>query len=117
MTSLQPEQGRFFLEALALPWVRNEHPLTKRVIEAVPAGKGEYRPDPVSRTAFELAWHIASAENRFLDAVASGEFNFTATRPDWIISTADVGKWYAETFEANVKRLERLSDGELTRIV
>ena|SRR2546422_3722665 len=74
MSSLESTQARFFLEQIALPWFKNEHPLTKRVIEAVPLDKGDYRPDPISRTAFELAWHIAAAENRFLDAVAAGEF-------------------------------------------
>ena len=98
---MQPEQAAFFLNSVALPWLKNEHPLTKRVIEAVPVDKGGYRPNEVSRTAFDLAWHIASAENRFLDAVASGEFNFSGTKPDSIQNSADVAKWYAETFEMN----------------
>src|SRR6185295_2327045 len=106
MPAPTPEQARFFLENLALPWLKNEHPLTKRVIEAIPVDKGDYRPDQISRTAFDLAWHIASAENRFLDAVASGEFNFGGTMPQSIRNSADISKWYSENFEANFKRLE-----------
>jgi uncharacterized damage-inducible protein DinB len=117
MTPLQPDQARFYLESVALPWIRNEHPLTTRIIQAIPVDKGDYRPDAISRTAFELAWHIASAENRFLDAVASGEFNFSSTRPDWIQNSADVAKWYAETFDANIKRLETSSNEQLVKIV
>jgi uncharacterized damage-inducible protein DinB len=117
MAALQLEQARFYLEGVALPWMKNEHPLTKRVIEAIPVDKGDYRPDAISRTAFELAWHIASAENRFLDAVAAGEFNFSSTRPESIQNSADVAKWYAENFEANVKRLEKLSNEQLVKIV
>ena len=114
---MQPEQAAFFLNSVALPWLKNEHPLTKRVIEAVPVDKGGYLPNEVSRTAFDLAWHIASAENRFLDAVASGEFNFSGTKPDSIQNSADVAKWYAETFEMNFNRLTKLSSGQLVKII
>jgi len=76
MSSYQPQQARFFLESIALPWINDEHLVTKRVIESVPVDKGDYRPDPISRTAFELAWHIAAAENRFLEAVVNAQFNF-----------------------------------------
>jgi len=117
MSTLQPSQARFFLEGIALVSFKAEHPLTKRMIEAIPLDKGDYRPDPVSRTAFELAWHIASAENRFLDAVASGQFDFSGTKPDWVRNSADVGKWYAENFETNIRRLEKLSDDQLLKIV
>ena len=117
MSAPTPEQARFFLENLALPWLKNEQPITKRVIEAVPVDKGDYRPDHISRTAFELAWHVAVAENRFLDAVASGEFRYDQTRPDWVCNSADLSKWYTENFEANVKRLEKLTDEQLLKIV
>ena len=117
MSSYQPQQARFFLESIALPWINDEHLVTKRVIEAVPVDKGDYRPDPISRTAFELAWHIAAAENRFLEAVVNAQFNFDGTRPESIRNSADVAKWYAENFEANVKRLEQLTDEQLLKVV
>lgn len=117
MTSPKPEDARFFLENIALPWLKNEHPLTRKVIEAIPLDKGDYRPDQISRTAFEMAWHITSAENRFLDGVASGEFNYNATRPEWIGNSADVSKWYSDNFDANVKRLEKLSDEQLIKVI
>jgi uncharacterized damage-inducible protein DinB len=116
MPSLQPAQARLFFD-IAVPWLKQEQPLTKRIIEAIPLDKGDYRPDPISRTAFELAWHIASAENRFLDAVASGEFNFSGTKPESIRNSADVAGWYTKNFEANVRRLEELSDEQLVKIV
>ena len=117
MPALEHSQARFFLEQVALPWFSHEHPLTKKVIESIPLDKGDYRPDPISRTAFELAWHIVMAENRFLDAVASGEFDYSGTRPEWVRNSADVAKWYAEKFQSNIQRLEKLSDEQLVRIV
>jgi uncharacterized damage-inducible protein DinB len=70
---------------MALPALKNEHRVTRKIIEAVPADQGDYRPDAVSKSALELAWHIASAENFFLDGVAAGEFNYRGgSRPDSI---------------------------------
>ncbi len=115
---MQPEQATFLLHAVALPWLKVEHPLTRKVIEAVPLDKGDYRPNSNSRPAFELAWHIASAENRFLDGVASGEFNYGgSTPPETVRNSADVAKWYAETFERNVGRLEKMSQDQLVKII
>jgi uncharacterized damage-inducible protein DinB len=117
MTLSTAEQARFYLESVALPWLKHEHPVTKRVIEAIPLDKGAYTPDGISRTAFELAWHIAAAENRFIEAVIAGKFDFSGGRPDWIRNSADIAKWYAETFEANFKQLEKLNDDQLTQLV
>jgi len=50
---------------------------TKRVIEAIPLDKGEYRPEPVAKSALELAWHIVAAENRFLSGICMGKLDFT----------------------------------------
>ena len=51
---LTPDQAKFVLGA-ALPTLKNEHQTTKRVIEAIPLDKGDYRPDAVSKTALEVA--------------------------------------------------------------
>jgi len=115
---IQPEQALFLLHAIALPQLKAEHPLTKRVIEAVPLDRGDYRPNDVSRSALDLAWHIAAAENRFLDGVAAGEFNLAGgARPDSIRNSADVARWYADSFAANVARLEKLSGDQLVKII
>jgi len=66
MPTMQPEQATFFLQVVGLPALQNEHPVTKRVIEAIPLDKGDYRPEPVAKSALELAWHIVAAEQRFL---------------------------------------------------
>src|ERR1039457_1769868 len=82
MQPLQPEQATFLLQ-MALPALKNEHRVTRKIIEAVPAEQGDYRPDGVSKSALELAWHLASAENFFMDGVAAGQFNYVGgSRPD-----------------------------------
>jgi len=84
MQNLQPEQGTLLLQ-LALPVLKNEHKTTRRVIEAIPLDKGDYRPEPLAKTALELAWHIAAAEQRFLAGVAAGAFDFNPIhRPETV---------------------------------
>ena|SRR5579863_6151764 len=122
MRTFQPEQATFLLQSVLLPAVKNEHALTKRVIEAIPpeatAEKGDYRPDSCAKSALELAWHIATAEHRFHDAVASGEFNLTPSpRPENVRNSADIAKWYAESFEKDFERLTKLSGEQLSKMV
>ena len=73
---LTPDQAKFVL-ALALPTLKSEHQTTKRVIEAIPLDKGDYRPDAVSKTALELAWHIVASEKRFFSGIPVGAFDFS----------------------------------------
>lgn len=117
MLNLQPEQAHFLLQ-VTLPALKNEHRITKKILEAIPADRGDYRPEPNSKTAFELAWHIASAENMFLDVPSSGEFNFANNkRPESILTSGDVVQWYTENFEKNFERLTQLSPEQLLKII
>jgi uncharacterized damage-inducible protein DinB len=117
MQPLQPEQATFLLQ-MTLPSLKNEHRVTRKIIEAVPAEQGHYRPDAVSMSALDLAWHIASAENFFMDGVAAGEFHSAGGgRPETIRNAADVAAWYGEAFQANFDRLTKLSSEQLLKIV
>ncbi len=118
MQPLQPDQAEFLLQGTYLPGLKNEHHLTQKVIEAIPLDKGDYRPDEISKSALELAWHIAATEMRFMDAVASGAFDLSPNpRPDSIRNSADLGRWYADNFEARFEALTKLSREQLLKIV
>jgi uncharacterized damage-inducible protein DinB len=118
MRLLQSEQATFLLQSIALPALKNEHRTTKKIIEAIPLDKGDYRPDPVSKTALELAWHIAAAENWFLESVIAGEFKVPgAGRPESVRNSADVARWYTERFEKNFHTLTQLSDEQLMKVL
>ncbi|MCI0625991.1 MAG: DinB family protein [Acidobacteria bacterium] len=109
MGPLQPDQGTFLLQ-LYLEMLKNEHPLTTNVIAAIPPGCEDYRPDSISRTALDLAWHIVSSEIRFLEAVASGEFNYSGSnRPASVESAEEVVGWYTASFSECFDRLAKLS--------
>jgi uncharacterized damage-inducible protein DinB len=118
MEALQPQQAAAFFNAFSLPALKNEHRITKQIIETIPLDKGEYRPDPVSKSALELAWHIVAAEHRFMVGIADGQFDFTPNhRPDSMRDSAGIAAWYEKTFEADFARLTKLSGEQLTRTI
>jgi uncharacterized damage-inducible protein DinB len=118
MPPLQPDQAGFLLHTVFLPGFKNEHRITKTVIAAIPPDKSDYRPDEISKTALELAWHIAATEMRFMDAVAAGEFEFTPRpRPDTVKTPDDLNRWYTENFDQRIEKLSQLSNEHLAKIV
>src|SRR5213083_2229525 len=56
---------------LFLNYWEKEAAATRKVIERIPEGS-EYRPDPKSRTAREIAWLIVREENVLGDGLAKG---------------------------------------------
>jgi uncharacterized damage-inducible protein DinB len=110
------EHATVILNAVGLPSLKAEHPVTKAVIAAIPADRMDFQPDPVTRSAVDLAWHIVTAENRFLEAVIDGAFDLTPRdRPESMKTPADVNRWYEEQFDRNIARLSRVSGDQLVR--
>ena len=118
MSTLTPDQAQLILTATGLPSLRAEHPVTKKVIAAIPAEKADYRPDSILRSAIDLAWHIVASEVRFLKAAASGAFDFGGgTRPESVRTPADVVEWYSERFAKDVDRLTQTSSDQLVKVI
>src|SRR5262249_26830556 len=116
-SELTGDQAKFILDR-ALPTLKNEHKTTMRVIEAIPLDKGDYRPDAISKTALDLAWHIVAAEKRFLGGIVSGAFDFTPIhRPESITNSAAIALWFDQSFGAVVEQLEKLSGEQLTKTI
>jgi uncharacterized damage-inducible protein DinB len=114
---LTPDQAKFLM-GVALPTLKNEHQTTRRVIEAIPLDNGDYRPDTVSKTALELAWHIAASEQRFFSGIPVGAFDFSPIpRPESITNSAAIAAWFDESFSANLEKLEELSGEQLARLI
>ena len=115
---LQAEQANFLLHTIFLPTLEREHAVTRKIIEAIPADKADYRPDPVSKSAIELAWHIAASEKRFLEAIVAGEFNFAPMpRPDSVRNPAEIAHWHAEMFQSVLARVQKLTTEQLCKVV
>jgi uncharacterized damage-inducible protein DinB len=114
---ITPDQAKFLLSSM-LPALKNEHATTKRVIEAIPLDQGDYKPDAVSKTGLELAWHIVASEKRFLSAVRNGVFDFSPLpRPESVRNSAQIAAWSDELFGENLPQLEKLSTEQLTKMM
>src|SRR5260370_32625841 len=90
--------------------------MTKKILESVPAGKPNYRPEPCSKTAIDLVRHIAAAEMRFLETTISAEFPATAALPDSVKTPTEVAAWYSENFARNFEKLTQLKVDHLFKI-
>jgi uncharacterized damage-inducible protein DinB len=112
--SLTPEQASLLLNT-ALPTLEREYQATLRILESVPADRADYKPDAIAKSALDLSWHIASAENVFLSAVKNGAFDFTPTEKK--NTMPEVVAFYKETFAANFAALQGLSGEQAAKIV
>ena len=118
MQPIEPDQARHLFEAVYLPSLQNEHRTTRRVLEAVPSDKGDYRPDDIAKTALELSWHIAVSEMRFMEMVIAGALDASPRpRPESVRNSADLLSWYTSEFDQHVERLKQLSGEQLAQIV
>ena len=118
MAQMQPDQAGFLLHGVFLPGVKTEHRVTKSIVEAVPLDKGDYSPDNISMGALNLAWHIVSAENRFIDAVLTGAFDLTPNpRLESIKNSKDLVALYEADFASRFEKLGKMSNDQLLKIV
>jgi len=58
--------------SLFMKFWTNESTTTRNVLARIPEGS-DYRPDPKSRTAREIAWQIVCEEKMIIEAVESGK--------------------------------------------
>jgi uncharacterized damage-inducible protein DinB len=91
---MQPDQAKFLLEHYA-EICCYELGITSRVIGAMPVGREDYAPDPKSKNALDLAWHIVSSECWFLDGLHKGAFGMDENpRPAGLVNGAQIVEWY-----------------------
>ena len=114
------DQAKAIADAMTTLWL-DELPATIRVLGAVSDANRDYRPDPRSRSAWELATHIAISDNWFLDSIAQGEFHAdrekakaaAAALPD----VNSVVALYKETVPAKLERLREMPADGLAEVV
>jgi uncharacterized damage-inducible protein DinB len=116
--AMTADQATSLLQDLYLGTLKTESRTTKKIIEAVPVGKGDYRPDPASRSAIELARHIAAADNRFVECVINGVFDTSPSMiPENIKTPAEIAAWYEQRYAKNFEALTKLPGEQLVKIV
>lgn len=118
MSAMTGEQAQFLLQGLYLGTLKNESRITKKILEAVPVDKGDYKPDSASRSAIELVRHIAAADNRFVETPINGVFDTSSSMiPENVKTPQEVAAWYEERFARNFEALQKLSGEQLVKIV
>jgi uncharacterized damage-inducible protein DinB len=116
--TMKADQAVFLLQNVYMGPLKNESRITKKILEAVPADKGEYRPEPAARSAIELVRHIAAADNRFVETVINGVFDTSpAMIPENVKTPAEIASWYEQRFAKNYEALTKISGEQLIKIV
>jgi uncharacterized damage-inducible protein DinB len=98
---------------LMLQGLERELEVTKKVLSAVPDANRDFRLDPKSRTAWELAWHLASSDVQMLDEVADHKFEMTPRFKQEPKNIADLVNWYETNFRRATNRVRAMTPEQL----
>src|SRR3954462_1892221 len=101
----------------AIASFERESQATKRVIEAIPEDKKQWKPDPKSKTAEELAWHLASVEVGMLRGIAQLRFmtmaEEEAVQKNPPKTIAEIAKWYEENLPKALAQVKAMTPEQL----
>ncbi len=100
---------------MTLPFLQREHQTTVNVMSAVPAERADYKPDPNAMSAFDLCWHIAASEDRFLSGIPAGEFDFAPK--ERLKTLPEVIAWYQTTFAKNFAAIQSMTGEQLVKVI
>ena len=101
-------------KALFLQFWEKEAPATRKVISRIPDGS-DYRPDPKSRTAREIAWLIVREEILLTEGLEKGVLEWKEVPAP--TSAKEVLDTYDKNHEALTKKLKALAPVSLERKV
>jgi uncharacterized damage-inducible protein DinB len=112
------EQATFLAKQYA-QLMQGEFPATCKVLAAVKDDNRNYRPDDKSRTAWELATHLATADIWFLDSILNGTFSWDPAKVKEVEgqfkSVAEVVAFYEKTFPQKLQAVQAMSGDALAR--
>ncbi|MGD0307310.1 MAG: DinB family protein [Candidatus Acidiferrales bacterium] len=110
VASLTPEQAEI-LARIFLATVKKEAATTSRVLHAVPVEKCNYRPHENSRSAIEMAWHLASVDIWFLRSFLTGKFEMEDDEESVPADTtpADIASLYDDAFAIKIEKVKKLT--------
>jgi uncharacterized damage-inducible protein DinB len=97
----------------------NEMQATLRMIEAVPNGHLDYRPESKSKTALGLVRHITLEDEWLLNCIANGAFTPPPDDSDacGIMNPAGAAARYKEKVPAALDRVRALPGDKLTNVL
>jgi len=97
--------------------IEQESAMTRKVISAVPNGNRDYRPDPKSRTAWEIAVHMVLGDIWFADCICCGTFTWEGDppTPPEMTDPAAVAKWHEKHLTDRLAKLRALTPEQLLK--
>ena len=98
-------------KALFTEFWNNESKTTRKVLARIPEGS-DYRPDPKSRTAKEIAWQIICEERMIIDALEGGKAEWAP--PPTPATMKEMVEIYEKQSAAMVKRWAALPSDKWT---
>ena len=104
-----PESAAFLRDFL-VERIRDEHACTNRVFAEL--HDGDWRPDPKSRSARELAWHIAASERWFLASISNFKFEGGGD-PPLPAALSEIVNFYNAGFDGALARVSALTGEQL----
>jgi len=114
---MNAEQAKIAADALCGLW-EGESRTTVQVLEAV-KGNRDYKPDAKSRTAWEIATHLATADIWFIDSIINGAFQFDEAEAKKAAASftdaTQLAEFYRKTFPEKLKALRALSGEQLSQ--
>jgi uncharacterized damage-inducible protein DinB len=117
---MNADQAKFLIEYFA-NMMGEEGKVTAKVLAAVPDDKRDYKPDDKSRSAWELATHLALGDVWFVQSIIDGSFNFDPDlekrQADSFKSVQDIVAFYKKEYPAKLAELRSLPADKLTKVV
>jgi uncharacterized damage-inducible protein DinB len=117
---MNAEQAKFLIEYFA-NMMAEESKATAKVIAAVPDSGHGYKPDEKSRSAWELATHLAIGDVWFLDSILNGSFAFDPEVEKKLAAkftnAKDLAEFYTREYNARLQKLRQMPAEKLTAIV
>ncbi len=117
---MTPDQAQFLAQQYT-QLMHGEFGTTKKVLAAVKDDTKSYRPDEKSRTAWELATHLAVTDIWFLDGIINGQFAWDPEKVKQVegqfTSVAEIVAFYDKTFPEKLKAIAAMSPADLAKTI
>ena len=113
---MTPQDARAAVNVLGTQ-LQHEWMTTAKVLAAVPEDRKDYKPDDKSRSAWDLAQHIANTDIWFMDGILNGSFTAGESGGAPATSVADLSAWYRKTFPAKLEQMLALPDHKFTEVL
>lgn len=98
---------------MSLSGLAMESQITRKVIAAIPQDKSGYRPDPLAKSALELAWHIVTGEVGLLGGIADLKFSMEDRYSAVPATVAEILAWYDENGRRAIARVQAMTAEQL----